>query len=425
MNFKDTKLAAELTMLSGGVPIIVGERGIGKTALARLIANENDFHYVGLDANLLKEGEIGGLPTVVGTDVEKIEELKTLVKKFYAKAKGDNEEYASKLINALYKKGFSNDKAEESLRTVYAIHRTLHLALKLVEDKSKQGVLFAIDEFNRCEHAVQQELMNLILNREINGAKLPENIYLMAMQNPSSRFKQFEDSEYQTVDMDPAQEDRFVWYFMESDAPEWLDWASKIINEETMETQVHSHVIEFIATNPEVLNVPDSQDDIKPSPRSWERLSNTLKLLDKTKKDKYPQHIVYNMYKGNIGETVSTQLDTFIKESDNPIPKPEEILENKKGVPQDIEDRLTSEANPRLLVATKNCMNYLLKEKNSKKKIESHKLDNFLHVLGLVPKDVMVMIMINLINDYNPIHKELAKNVEYLNLYQETSKLTK
>ena len=33
-----------------------------------------------------------------------------------------------------------------------------------------------IDELNRCEHAVQQELMNLILNREINGFKMPEEV---------------------------------------------------------------------------------------------------------------------------------------------------------------------------------------------------------------------------------------------------------
>lgn len=36
-----------------------------------------------------------------------------------------------------------------------------------IENKNYDGVLLFIDELNRCEHAVQQELMNLILNREI------------------------------------------------------------------------------------------------------------------------------------------------------------------------------------------------------------------------------------------------------------------
>ena len=40
-------------------------------------------------------------------------------------------------------------------------------------DKGRRVLLF-IDEINRAEHAVQQELMNLILNREINGFSLSD-----------------------------------------------------------------------------------------------------------------------------------------------------------------------------------------------------------------------------------------------------------
>ena len=42
-------------------------------------------------------------------------------------------------------------------------------------------VLLFIDEINRAEHAVQQELMNLILNREINGFALSDDVRIMRL----------------------------------------------------------------------------------------------------------------------------------------------------------------------------------------------------------------------------------------------------
>lgn len=64
MNFKDTLISAELVLETGEVPLIIGESGIGKTALAKKLANKNNFKLVVIDGNLLKEGEIGGLPTI-------------------------------------------------------------------------------------------------------------------------------------------------------------------------------------------------------------------------------------------------------------------------------------------------------------------------------------------------------------------------
>ncbi|MGO0916322.1 hypothetical protein ACTPEM_24500 [Clostridioides difficile] len=37
---------------------MVGESGIGKTALANKLAKENDWSLIVIDGNLLKEGEI-------------------------------------------------------------------------------------------------------------------------------------------------------------------------------------------------------------------------------------------------------------------------------------------------------------------------------------------------------------------------------
>ena len=64
MNFIDTLKSVELVLETNEVPLIIGESGIGKTALAKKLAKENNWSLVVIDGNLLKEGEIGGLPTI-------------------------------------------------------------------------------------------------------------------------------------------------------------------------------------------------------------------------------------------------------------------------------------------------------------------------------------------------------------------------
>ena len=64
MNFTDTMASVELVLAANQVPLLVGETGIGKTSLAARVAESHDWELVTIDGNLLKEGEIGGLPTV-------------------------------------------------------------------------------------------------------------------------------------------------------------------------------------------------------------------------------------------------------------------------------------------------------------------------------------------------------------------------
>ena len=55
---------ASVNIKKGDKIALIGESGIGKTALAKKLANKNNFKLVVIDGNLLKEGEIGGLPTI-------------------------------------------------------------------------------------------------------------------------------------------------------------------------------------------------------------------------------------------------------------------------------------------------------------------------------------------------------------------------
>lgn len=61
MNFNDALLTIDLTIKTGEVPLIIGESGIGKTSLVKNLGKDKGYYVVNIDANLLKEGEIGGL----------------------------------------------------------------------------------------------------------------------------------------------------------------------------------------------------------------------------------------------------------------------------------------------------------------------------------------------------------------------------
>lgn len=128
MNFNGTLKSVELVLQAGQVPLLVGQTGIGKTSLATQLATVHGWELITLDGNLLKEGEIGGLPTIE-TVSETDEAGKVVQKKI----------------------------------TTYALHQKLQ-AIDMFAKAGKIVLLF-IDEINRSEHVVQQELMNLILNR--------------------------------------------------------------------------------------------------------------------------------------------------------------------------------------------------------------------------------------------------------------------
>ncbi|MDD7794951.1 ATP-binding protein [Clostridium sp. 'White wine YQ'] len=366
MNFKDALSTVELVIEAGDVPLLIGESGIGKTSLIRELAIKNRWSLVSIDANLLKEGEIGGLPTVSK-------------RKFV----------------------LGNETIERNV-TEYATHSKLIEVDNFIDNGHK--VLLFIDELNRCEHTVQQELMNLILNREINGYNLHKDVYVIAAMNPSNKYDDFESSEYQVVDMDPAQEDRFVWIQMEVDIKEWLKWAMT-------DGEIHEHIIEFLSSFPDYLHTPNAADHIKATPRSWERVSKGYKIFLKNK-ESVSRNIFYNLVKGNIGVAIAGDFISFIDNIKNPLIKPEDIFK-EDILTFDIKDRISRENHSRLYIISKNCLSYLEDLKNRKGNITI-----FSEVLKLYPKDLRLGIMKEIKNDCSSdLYLEFLNNEEFLEAF--------
>ena len=369
MNFKDTLISAELVLETGEVPLIIGESGIGKTALAKKLANKNNFKLVVIDGNLLKEGEIGGLPTIES-----------------------------------YKSIDSNGNFQEKKATIYAVHTKL----KEIDEEILNGnkVLLFIDEINRCEHTVQQELMNLILNREINGYNLHNDVKILAAMNPSNKYG--EDFDYQVVDMDAAQENRFVWLNMENDYIDWISWA--------IEFGIETEVIEFISTFPEYLQ-KINEEDVRATPRSYERISKTLKLY-KEKKEIIPRAVFLNVIKGNVGRVIAEEFISFIESNYEALISFEKVF-CRNYIDEEVIEIIKKETHTRLYLTAINILKILESNIFSFEKESSFYINRFVKFLKLYPIDLMVGIMKDMKNNYPVIYKLALEDQEFVDAYFE------
>lgn len=373
MNFIDTLKSVDLVLSTGEVPLIVGESGIGKTALAKEIAQANKWSLIVINGNLLKEGEIGGLPTI--------------------------EPYTG--VN-------DREGQVEKKSTVYAVHHKL----REIDEEISQGktVLLFIDEINRCEHTVQQELMNLILNREINGYQLPERVKLLAAMNPSSKY----DSEfdYQVVDMDAAQENRFVWLSMEPDYHQWIDWA--------IEAGIEQKVIEFISTFPDYLH-KINEDDLRATPRSYERISSSYKIY-KANKDSIPRSVFLNVIKGNVGRVIAEEFVSFVESDYHALISYEDVFSGH-SLPESMIEKVKTESHTRLYLSAKNILNTLeatiLKDRDD----SSFYMDRLIEFLKLYPVDLKIGIMKDIKNRYPGVYKHAIDNEAFIESYFESYSL--
>ncbi len=373
MNFIETLKSVDLVLATGEVPLVVGESGIGKTALAKKLAYENNWSLIVIDGNLLKEGEIGGLPTV-----------------------------ESYVVN--------NSNGEETVKktTVYAVHTKLR---EIDEELSKgRNVLLFIDEINRCEHTVQQELMNLILNREINGYKLSDEVKILAAMNPSSKYGS--DFDYQVVDMDAAQENRFVWLNMEPDHNQWIKWA--------IDKGLEQKVIEFISTFPEYLH-KINEEDVSATPRSYERVSKSYKVY-KEQKESIPKAVFLNVIKGNVGKVIAEEFISFIEADYSPLISYEDVFSGET-LSESVIEKVKTESHTRLYLAAMNILRDLELNIKNDSYDSNFYINRFVQFLKEYPIDLMVGIMKDIKNSYKKVYEKAIENEEFVKAYFESYSL--
>ncbi|WP_251442794.1 AAA family ATPase [Veillonella intestinalis] len=366
MNFVETMKSVELVLAAGQVPLLIGETGIGKTSLAHKLAVQKDWALVTIDGNLLKEGEIGGLPTV------------------------------DSFVRQLDDGTMATEKV-----TVYAIH----YKLKTIADELAAGrtVLLFIDEINRCEHAVQQELMNLILNREINGFTLGKDVHIVAAMNPTNSY------DYQTVEMDVAQQNRFVWLQMEPDYMQWLDWAAEV--------KLEPMVMEFISTYPEYLHKMN-EDDIYATPRSYERVS-ALYAMYKENPDAVGKDVFFNVIRGNVGKVIAQEFVSFVAADHEPLITFDEVFSGET-LEEGIVARLQKESHTRLYLTAKNLMRHMELRAHQlfvDEKTAQDLMRRFMTFMQQYPEDLQMAVMKDIRNNFPKFYAEAIKSDDFVNTF--------
>lgn len=261
--FKDVKKAVELVVSSGNVPNIIGLQGIGKSDLVRGFAKEEGYGFFEVTCSLMQEGDLA-MP------------------------------YISK-------------KADGSQEVSYAIN---NIILNVIESsKTHELVILFLDEFNRASAQVQSELMNLVLQREIVGVRLPENVRLVLAMNPSSDMEGFDGTSYSVNFSDSAMMGRVVSLTMEANLTDWLEYAERKVDGIQV---VHPDVIGFLRSNPKLFSTVEEYGRINNTPRGWKRASDIYYKFEDL--EDIPLNLLQEVLSGTLEKSSVLLFIKYIKD---------------------------------------------------------------------------------------------------------------
>lgn len=337
-------------------PLLSGPHGIGKTQIVHQVAKALGGKCYTIDGSVLSEGDAVGLPfaskTANGTTEVRftkyyvfnqlfnteMEIFKTAATSGLLNGKikiemQENGEYYltqpgldGKPVKTLMSTKFSRiQNGEDNAYKMYGL--LPHNKMALVESGEIGLTIVFIDELNRTEMQTMKQLMNIILNRTVNGYDIPWWAQLVAAINPCSQ-----NSVYATNEMDPAQTDRFLKIKVDTNLNDWIDYClSKGLN---------TDVVEAVAVSEPIFRQVDKSlvdnGEMFPSPRSWEMCIhiystihdvNNTRFFTREEKGKVKDDL-RSLFIAKVGDSAARTCLENINNKANSI-KPEEILNGK------------------------------------------------------------------------------------------------
>ncbi|AYM03356.1 ATP-binding protein [Levilactobacillus yiduensis] len=269
--------ATAVVLASGAVPTIVGEAGIGKSALVADLAQQRQAKLFTTVVSLVEKGDLV-IP-----------------------------------VPPLTSDSFVQTAKYGSLADVqFGYSHTLVAMIRYAEAHPDQEIIWFLDEFNRGTQAVQSELMNLVLQRQINTLTLPPQVHLILAENPDATMAGFSQSHYGVTPGDAAIADRTTRLILQADTPTWLKWATATV---AGQPRIDPLVTAYLQEHPADLQVTATanavDDDLQPTPRAWERVSRALREL--TAQGLWGQTaVVTALMQGNLGVSVGTAFASEI-----------------------------------------------------------------------------------------------------------------
>lgn len=366
-------------------PLFCGSHGLGKTKFHKAAAmrlGSKDVYTI--DCSQVGEGDISGLPFAFknedgSSEVRFIKyyifnKLWRIEKELYQKAITTgflngavrlefDEEGNQYLIENGNRKLVRTklDIIEDGEDNIYKFGDELsgETKLKLVESGEISIKIILCDELNRADNVVFKNMMNVILEREVNGYKLPFWAMISAAINPASQ-----NSTYNTAEMDPAQNSRFVRIKVGANLEEWIDYA--------LEKHLNTDVVEALAITESIFNQSDKstedQTEQTPDPRAWEMVSKMYSSINELNTPKFfndEERKTVNddlrvLIRGKVGETAARTLLENINRKENNI-KPAEILTTKtKNLDPAIVTKFNNQKRLTQKIISDNLVNYVV-----------------------------------------------------------------
>ncbi|AYC72414.1 MULTISPECIES: ATP-binding protein [Lactiplantibacillus] len=277
LSYQALLTAVPVVLKAGNVPNIVGEAGIGKSALVAEVAKRMGAQLYTTVVSLSEKGDLA-IP-----------------------------------VPPLTSDSFIQTKRYGQLADVqFGYAHTLIEIIQYAEQHPQQPILWFLDEFNRGTQAVQSELMNLVLQRTINTLKLPEQVQLVIAENPDASMTGFESSTYGVTAGDAAIKDRTVRLVMRADAADWLAWANQM-DERLQRPNIHPLVQQFISEDVTRLNQADVQADLTATPRAWARVSANLYEIEKLPADQQTA-VALDIFQGDVGTELGLVFEQFLEQ---------------------------------------------------------------------------------------------------------------
>lgn len=273
LTYQTMKEAVKAVIAAGNVPNIVGEAGIGKSALVTEVAHDLHAQLFTTVVSLAEKGDLA-IP-----------------------------------VPPLRDEAFIQSTRYGTLANVqYGYSETLIQIIQQAEREPGKPIIWFLDEFNRGTSAVQSELMNLVLQRQVNSLQLPSEVRIVIAENPDDSMAGFANADYSVTPADAAIKDRTVRLVLTTSLTDWLTWAQTLRADG--QPQINPVVQRYLREHPQQLNGPQNED-LYPTPRAWERVSTNLTELLKLDQSTQRQ-LMPDVFSGDLGNEVGVSFAEFV-----------------------------------------------------------------------------------------------------------------
>lgn len=165
-------------------------------------------------------------------------------------------------------------------------------------DPNSRGIIL-FDELTSADKTLQVAAYEFILDRRLGSLyKVPDQWYIMAAGNRA-------EDQAVACTMSSALANRFLHVEIEPTLASFLAWAKK--------ANIHPAVISYLQYRPHHLFIQEGENLQRgwPSPRSWERVSTMLKIIEANRRKSSLKYVI----PGLIGRATAAEFNAFYKTS--------------------------------------------------------------------------------------------------------------